>query len=591
MTPTRDARRTWRYLGGLAAPALLWGLLIIVLVVALRSRKYDEAALEEWIDESRPFREALPELVRTYLQNADPNDARPKQPLEDQYQAIQVQLQSLAIPTKEYQPQLPLFPPIYRLELEFPNSDPRLAPIIWESNIPRPRNIDRLDYRILGPNDGRAVLHIEYQLHAYNKRQRDEQAATMRLRWVTGLALAATALTFLWIYLVQRRERERARQQQLTQEQINQSRQLLLEEELRRREIERRHEEAERALLEQRLATQAAESQALEFKSQLYASIGIMAGSYAHNIKNLLVRPNDLLRRCLESDGLSPDQGNMLRQVRQTLGTVTERLQQILQTVRRDPSRSELTKMDLNSLIRNMAHTWEDLAREKWKLTLSTDLVSEPLWINGDVSHLQQAVENLLFNARDATFEMRNHLRDETRKGMADVRIEPNHEEYGARGETKGTFSVNPVSPVANKETIGTSGATGQKPYETIRQDLIAAASWKGAVIIRTRREGDHAVLEVQDNGIGMTDEIRRRCTETHFSTKRDNAMYEGNTTGMGLGLSFVVVILGHHQAQLEIESKPLEGALFRARFHLQTEIVEDKTEIRKQSSMTSSDL
>jgi hypothetical protein len=234
-----------------------------VLLVALRSRKYDESSLEELITESRAFREALPELVRTYLQNADPNDARPKQPLEDQYQAIHVQLQSLANPTKEYQPQLPLFPAIYRLELEFPNSDARLAPIIWESNIPRPRNTDRLDYPILGPNDGRAVMHIEYQLHAYNKRQRDEQAASMRLRWVTGLALAATALTFWWIYLVQRRERERARQQQQTQEQINQSRQLLLEEELRRREVERRHEEAERALLEQRLATQAADSQAL----------------------------------------------------------------------------------------------------------------------------------------------------------------------------------------------------------------------------------------------------------------------------------------------------------------------------------------
>ena len=30
--------------------------------------------------------------------------------------------------------------------------------------------------------------------------------------------------------------------------------------------------------------------------------------------------------------------------------------------------------------------------------------------IDGDISHLQQAIENLLFNARDATFEMRNHL-------------------------------------------------------------------------------------------------------------------------------------------------------------------------------------
>jgi len=549
MTPTRDSRRWWRYLGGLTAPALLWVLLIYLLVDTFRNRlqgdeKFDEAALREWIEESRPFRETLPELIRTYLKSADPDNPEPA-PLEQQTEAIQAQLQSLCDPTKEYQQQLPLFPAIYRLQLDFPGST--LASIIWESNIPRPQNtgqVQRLHYAILGPNDSRALLRIEYQLHAYNKRQRNEQAATMRLRWVTGFALAATALTFWWISLVQRRERERDRQRLLTQEQINQSRQLLLERELRRQEIERRHEEAERELLEQRLATQAAESQTLELKSQLYASIGIMAGSYAHNIKNLLVRPNDLLRRCLESDGLSPDQDDMLRQVRQTLGTVTERLQQILHTVRRDPSRSELTPVDLNSLIREIARTWEDLAREKWKLTLTTELHSEPLWIAGDLSHLQQAVENLLFNARDATFEMRNHLREEARKKVA-----------------SGQW------PVANEETMrgqwsGTSDG---------KQALISAAGWKGSVTMRARQAGDFAVLEVWDNGIGMNEEVRRRCTETHFSTKRDNAIYEGNTTGMGLGLSFVVVILGHHKARLEIESQPLQGALFRASFPLLT--------------------
>jgi signal transduction histidine kinase len=552
MTPTRDSRRLWRYLGGLAGPALLWGLLITVLVFTLRSQKYDEAALREWIDESRPFRETLPELVRSYLQSADPEKASLVQPLEVQHQALWAQLQSLASPTKEYQQQLPLFPSIYRLELSFPNTALHLAPIVWESNIPRPRNTENLEYPVLGASDNRAVLRIEYQLHAYNKRQRDEQEATNRLRWVTGLALAATALTFLWVYLVQRRERERVRQQQLTQEQINQSRQLLLEEELRRQEVERRNEEAERELLEQRLATQAAESQALEFKSQLYASIGIMAGSYAHNIKNLLVRPNDLLRRCMESDGLSPDQNDMLRQVRQTLGTVTERLQQILHTVRRDPSRSELTQIDLNALLRNLARTWEDLAREKWKLTLSSEFSQEPLWIYGDSSHLQQAFENLLFNARDATFEMRNHLREETRKRVpSSVRS----------GSENSSISTHPISHGSTYET-----------NESIREDLIAAAGWKGTVMVQTRKEGNKAVMEVRDNGIGMSEEVRRRCTETHFSTKRDNAIYEGNTTGMGLGLSFVVVILGHHQAQLEIESKPFQGALFRVIFPLLTQ-------------------
>ena len=69
------------------------------------------------------------------------------------------------------------------------------------------------------------------------------------------------------------------------------------------------------------------------------------------------------------------------------------------------------------------------------------------------------------------------------------------------------------------------------------------------------------------DNGAGMTEEVRRRCTETHFSTKRDNALYEGHSTGMGLGLSFVVAILEHHHAALEIESAPLRGTTFRIRF------------------------
>src|SRR5262249_53991741 len=183
-------------------------------------------------------------------------------------------------------------------------------------------------------------------------------------------------------------------------QQVDRAEHLRLEEELRRREAEQRQEETERKLLEQRLATQAAERRALELKSQLYASIGIMAGSYAHNIKNLLVRPNDPLRRCLEVDGLSSDQEFMLQEVRQTLGTVTERLQQILRTVRRDPSRSDLIRLDLNLVIRDLHRTWSELAREKWKLNLTVETAPAPLWIEADLSHVQQAVENLVFNAR-----------------------------------------------------------------------------------------------------------------------------------------------------------------------------------------------
>jgi signal transduction histidine kinase len=219
---------------------------------------------------------------------------------------------------------------------------------------------------------------------------------------------------------------------------------------------------------------------------------------------------------------MRPEQTTMLHEVKSTLGTVTERLQMILRTVRRDPSRAEMTKLDLNGLIRETGQTWSVIGREKWKLAVRSQPAAEPLWVRGDLSHLQQAIENLVFNARDATFEMRNHGRD------------------AARAET---------DPEKRKHA------------------LIDAAAWRGEVVLTGRRDGDFAILEVQDNGIGMTEAVREQCLQTHFSTKRDNALYEGYNAGMGLGLSFVAVVLEHHGAMLEIESTPLGGALFRLRF------------------------
>ena len=190
-------------------------------------------------------------------------------------------------------------------------------------------------------------------------------------------------------------------------------------------------EDLGRKLLEQeleaaKLAKRAdeAEQSALEMKSQLYAGIGIMAGSYAHNIKNLLVRPNDLLARCLEADGREPRAaGDARTRSRSTLGTVTERLQQILRTVRRDPSRAEMTRVDLAELVAGHGRTWADMGRDKWKLRVDgRDVPGGPLRVDGDLSHLQQAVENLVFNARDATFEMRNHLREEARRDRRPTR-------------------------------------------------------------------------------------------------------------------------------------------------------------------------
>jgi signal transduction histidine kinase len=534
----------WKYTRALAPAVAFWLILIGSLAYLLWARgkvgpENDDATVREWLDEARVWRKSLPELVRDYLTKfndfgGDPEASQVREKREE----IAEQIEAMADPLRAFPNQLPMFPEVFRLEIEFPGQPDAIRPIVWDSPVPRPRRqnqsrVRHLQHHVYEGSAHVAVIRCEYRLHAFNKLQRDE-AQRQTILWVVGgVTLGGSLLAFIWVYLFLRRERSREVRQLKAEQAREHAEVLMLAAKIEAQEAERTAEETNRKLLEQRVDAAKAEARAaeaertnLEMKSQLYASIGIMAGSYAHNIKNLLVRPNDLLNRCLESDRVSPEQSTMLHEVKSTLGTVTERLQEILRTIRRDPTKGEDSEVDLNLLVMSAIETWRDIARDKWKMTLHGITSPQPLSIRGDLSHLQQAIENLIFNARDATFEMRNHQRDAAR-GVAD--------------------------PAKRKQAI------------------IDAASWKGEVTIRAASaaevDAEQAILEVSDNGIGMTPEVRAKCLETHFTTKRDNALYEGLSAGMGLGLSFVAMVLEHHHATLEIETGPGRGAAFRMSF------------------------
>jgi signal transduction histidine kinase len=503
MTPA-PVRASWRnvgtYLVGIAPFVIVWLVLVAWLVSLLYSRatwseESDAAIVREWLEETRSFRRTLPELVREYEQvrrDAKAGTVFPERVSEKRAE-LEEQLRALTEPTRVYENKLPGFPLIHELRVTFADET-----VVWTNPAPRPRLQDQgrvhsMAYRPFGPADDRAEIRCDYQMHAFNKLQGREQERRRESLVAGAVLVAATLIAGVFVYRFLKHEHKRDTER--------------LQRRLDAANLELRADEAEKA--------------ALQMKSQIYAGIGIMAGSYAHNIKNLLVRPNDLLRRCLDSEAASPTQTAMLTEVQATLGTVTERLQEILRTVRRDPSQAEKSPLDVAKLVREMASTWGDTARDKWKVNVTAAVREGELIVQADASHLHQAVENLLFNARDATFEMRNHLREQARLSSGNDR----------------------------------------------KQKLLESAAWKGEATLRARREGNAVVLEVSDNGIGMTPEVRERCLETHFSTKRDNALYEGYSAGMGLGLSFVAMVIEHHGAKLEIDSEPQKGTTFRIRF------------------------
>ena len=77
---------------------------------------------------------------------------------------------------------------------------------------------------------------------------------------------------------------------------------------------------------------------------------------------------------------------------------------------------------------------------------------------------------------------------------------------------------------------------------------------------LRTANAGSRVVIEVSDNGVGMSSEVQSRIFEPFFTTKG-----EGKGTGLGLSVSYGIV--HSHGGTITVESAPEAGSTFRVTF------------------------
>lgn len=70
----------------------------------------------------------------------------------------------------------------------------------------------------------------------------------------------------------------------------------------------------------------------------------------------------------------------------------------------------------------------------------------------------------------------------------------------------------------------------------------------KGSIQSQIRTFSDHVQITVQDNGVGIPEEMRDKIFVPNFTTK---------STGAGLGLAMVRQIIESHQGEISYESKP----------------------------------
>ena len=82
--------------------------------------------------------------------------------------------------------------------------------------------------------------------------------------------------------------------------------------------------------------------------------------------------------------------------------------------------------------------------------------------------------------------------------------------------------------------------------------NAVDALARDGTVTLACRQVGNRVAISVTDTGVGMTDDVRRRCLEPFFTTK------EAHGTGLGLAVTYGIVT--RHDGTVDIASEPGTG-------------------------------
>lgn len=94
-------------------------------------------------------------------------------------------------------------------------------------------------------------------------------------------------------------------------------------------------------------------------------------------------------------------------------------------------------------------------------------------------------------------------------------------------------------------------GSELNQVWTNILDNAIDALDGHGVITINTRHDENHVIVEIQDNGPGIPQEIRNRIFNAFFTTKPP-----GKGTGLGLNISYNIIVYKHH-GDIRVFSEP----------------------------------
>ncbi|KFA90793.1 hypothetical protein Q664_26105 [Archangium violaceum Cb vi76] len=122
------------------------------------------------------------------------------------------------------------------------------------------------------------------------------------------------------------------------------------------------------------------------------------------------------------------------------------------------------------------------------------------------------------------------------------------------RGRCRMELELGALRPI-----VGQPRQIGQVVLNLLMNAVQAVQAREGVVKVSTREEPGEAVVEVRDNGVGMTKEVVGQLFQPFFTTKP-----VGEGTGLGLAVAYGIVT--GHGGRIEVESEEGRGTCFTVR-------------------------
>lgn len=257
--------------------------------------------------------------------------------------------------------------------------------------------------------------------------------------------------------------------------------------------------------------------QQVERTSRLDA-LGQLTGGIAHDFNNLLATVQYALELSEMVEGEA--RSNYIATAQQSIEQGSALTKRLLAFAKQQPGLSSSKEVE------RIVDDFRNLAAPLIEATITVDFeIHEPdLWVYCDAAQLDNALLNLLLNARDAIL----------RSGVGNRII------VSVRG-------VNELSGDAalRREQPNTFIAPGLDLEQTEDDDRPENAAFR------------YVEFTVSDDGPGMLEEVKRRAIDPFFSTKSTNS-------GTGLGLSMVYGFIQQSGGELRLYSEQGQGTAIR---------------------------